>query len=243
MERCAFCGWNRKNAFGNIRFFGIPKEPGMKRIQWLYVLANRNINPKEKVKVCSVHFRSGRPSSDPSHEDFVPHLYINAPPLPEELDYIENLHRNNVKSIGVTHKIETLEQNDSCISINSGPSTIRKNSNKEPPSKKLKLESEKDEYEEVVAIDDSNSINGESEERINHHNSSNNGLENSRQDIKNEEINSNHVILQSQRMPLLNGSNAPNARRIKVQHVPKHVVEAANLQPGVSVILRKYMRQ
>ncbi|CEF70546.1 Zinc finger, C2CH-type domain-containing protein [Strongyloides ratti] len=242
MERCAFCGWNRKNAFGNIRFFGIPKEPGMKRIQWLYVLANRNINPKEKVKVCSVHFRSGRPSSDPSHEDFVPHLYINAPPLPEELDYIENLHRNNVKNIGVTHKINNSEHKDQSISGNSGPSTMRKNNNKGPPSKKLKLESDKEEYDEKDTVDDNNSMNEDSEERVNHQNHNNNGLENGNQEMKNEEINSNQEILQSQRMPLLNGSNAPNARRIKVQHVPKHVVEAANLQPGVSVILRKYLR-
>lgn len=42
-------------------------------------------------KVCSVHFRSGRPSSDPSHEDFVPHLYLNNEPPPEVLDYLESL--------------------------------------------------------------------------------------------------------------------------------------------------------
>uniref|UniRef100_A0A1I7ZUM7 THAP-type domain-containing protein n=1 Tax=Steinernema glaseri TaxID=37863 RepID=A0A1I7ZUM7_9BILA len=89
MEKCIFCGWTRKTAYPSIRFFGLPREPGMKRIQWLYVLGNREIQPKDRV--CSVHFRSGRPSSDPSHEDFVPHLYLNNEPPPEVLRYLESL--------------------------------------------------------------------------------------------------------------------------------------------------------
>lgn len=42
-------------------------------------------------QVCSVHFRQGRPSSDPSHEDFVPHLYLNQEPPPEIISYLESL--------------------------------------------------------------------------------------------------------------------------------------------------------
>ena len=38
-----------------------------------------------------MHFRQGRPSSDPSHEDFVPHLYLNQEPPPEIISYLESL--------------------------------------------------------------------------------------------------------------------------------------------------------
>uniref|UniRef100_A0A0N4ZJ92 THAP-type domain-containing protein n=1 Tax=Parastrongyloides trichosuri TaxID=131310 RepID=A0A0N4ZJ92_PARTI len=236
MERCAFCGWNRKNAFGNIRFFGIPKEPGMKRIQWLYVLDRKNVNLKEKVKVCSVHFRSGRPSSDPSHEDFVPHLYVDAPPLPEELDHIENLHKNNGKNnSSLVPKLNNSEENGTS---RAGPSPSRKNSNKQPPNKKIKLENGTECNVENGEEDDSNSIvnNTSMEDGDNH-----NLRESNSHEIKNN-LTANSSDITSP-IPIINGSVIRNQRRIKVQHVPKHVVEAANLQPGVSVILRKYIRQ
>lgn len=38
-----------------------------------------------------MHFRQGRPSSDPSHEDFVPHLFLNREPPPEVLQYLEEI--------------------------------------------------------------------------------------------------------------------------------------------------------
>ncbi|KAH7700948.1 hypothetical protein AAVH_31926, partial [Aphelenchoides avenae] len=89
MDRCIFCGWTRRSAFPSVRFFAIPKEPGLKKVQWLYVIGDKEVGPRDRV--CSVHFRSGRPSSDPSHEDFVPHLYLNKEPPPEVLDYLESL--------------------------------------------------------------------------------------------------------------------------------------------------------
>uniref|UniRef100_A0A0M3I3S3 THAP-type domain-containing protein n=1 Tax=Ascaris lumbricoides TaxID=6252 RepID=A0A0M3I3S3_ASCLU len=89
MDKCVFCGWSRRAAYPAIRFFGIPKEPGMKRVQWLYAIGNREITNKDRV--CSVHFRQGRPSSDPSHEDFVPHLFLNREPPPEVLQYLEEI--------------------------------------------------------------------------------------------------------------------------------------------------------
>ncbi|VDK61878.1 unnamed protein product [Anisakis simplex] len=89
MDKCVFCGWSRRSAYPAIRFFGIPKEPGMKRVQWLYAIGDREVTNKDRV--CSVHFRSGRPSSDPSHEDFVPHLFLNREPPPEVLQYLEEL--------------------------------------------------------------------------------------------------------------------------------------------------------
>uniref|UniRef100_A0A914HZY9 THAP-type domain-containing protein n=1 Tax=Globodera rostochiensis TaxID=31243 RepID=A0A914HZY9_GLORO len=87
MEKCIFCGSTRKSA-PNLRFFGIPKEPGLKRIQWFYVLCDREVGPKDRV--CAIHFRLGRPNSDPSHEDFVPHLHLNND-TPEYLDFLESL--------------------------------------------------------------------------------------------------------------------------------------------------------
>ena len=41
-------GSTRKSA-PNLRFFGVPKEPGLKRIQWLYILGDREIAPKDRV--------------------------------------------------------------------------------------------------------------------------------------------------------------------------------------------------
>ncbi|CAJ0561557.1 unnamed protein product, partial [Mesorhabditis spiculigera] len=90
MERCVFCGWTRKNAYASVRFFGVPKEPGLKRVQWLYAIGNREASGKHD-RVCSVHFRSGKPSSDPSHEDFAPHLYLNKEAPPEFIHYLEKL--------------------------------------------------------------------------------------------------------------------------------------------------------
>ncbi|CAD5224314.1 unnamed protein product [Bursaphelenchus okinawaensis] len=104
-EKCVFCGWNRRNAYHSVRFFCIPKEPGLKRVRWLQVFGDREISPKDRV--CSVHFRQGRPSSDPSHEDFVPHLYLNNEPPAEVLDYLESLADTNTK----LEKIATLNVN------------------------------------------------------------------------------------------------------------------------------------
>uniref|UniRef100_A0A915D7B4 THAP-type domain-containing protein n=1 Tax=Ditylenchus dipsaci TaxID=166011 RepID=A0A915D7B4_9BILA len=89
MEKCVFCGNTRKSA-PNVRFFAVPREPGLKRIQWLYVLGDKG-EQGAKNRVCGLHFRQGRPSSDPSHEDFVPHLYLNREPPEEILNYLESL--------------------------------------------------------------------------------------------------------------------------------------------------------
>ena len=85
----------------------------MKRVQWLYAIGKRvsfvslfdanlfdsyisnfdylmilsifqEIGPRDRV--CSVHFRRGKPSGDPSQEDFAPHLYLNKEP-PQEVFY------------------------------------------------------------------------------------------------------------------------------------------------------------
>jgi hypothetical protein len=49
MEKCVFCNWTRKSALPAIRFFGIPKEPGMRRMQWLYALGKREITSRDRV--------------------------------------------------------------------------------------------------------------------------------------------------------------------------------------------------
>lgn len=48
MERCVFCGNTRKSA-PLVRFFAVPKEPGLKRIQWLYALGDKEMGPKDRV--------------------------------------------------------------------------------------------------------------------------------------------------------------------------------------------------
>lgn len=44
-----FCGWNRRNAYPSVRFFCIPKEPGLKRVRWLQVFGDREISGKDRV--------------------------------------------------------------------------------------------------------------------------------------------------------------------------------------------------
>lgn len=48
MERCVFCGNTRKSA-PSVRFFAVPREPGMKRIRWLYVLGDKEMGQKDRV--------------------------------------------------------------------------------------------------------------------------------------------------------------------------------------------------
>ncbi|KAL7078060.1 hypothetical protein ACQ4LE_002582 [Meloidogyne hapla] len=88
MERCVFCGSTRKTA-PNRRFFGIPREPGLKRIHWLYVLGDRDIGPKDRV--CAAHFRQEKPSNDPSHEDYVPNLLINTNNVDGSIEFFDSI--------------------------------------------------------------------------------------------------------------------------------------------------------
>lgn len=58
MERCVFCGNTRKSA-PLVRFFAVPKEPGLKRIQWLYALGDKDMGAKDRVcfyKISNVLF-------------------------------------------------------------------------------------------------------------------------------------------------------------------------------------------
>ncbi|GMR62557.1 hypothetical protein PMAYCL1PPCAC_32752, partial [Pristionchus mayeri] len=107
MERCIFCGWNRRTAPSNVRFFMIPREPGMKQLMWMHAIDKKckaegqQYEQCPRDRVCSVHFRQGRPSSDVTHEDFVPHLYLTSEPPAEVrapysssvkvLNYLEDL--------------------------------------------------------------------------------------------------------------------------------------------------------
>uniref|UniRef100_A0A914MK74 THAP-type domain-containing protein n=1 Tax=Meloidogyne incognita TaxID=6306 RepID=A0A914MK74_MELIC len=100
MERCIFCGSTRKTA-PNRRFFGIPREPGLKRIQWLYVLGDRDVGPKDRV--CAVHFRQGKPSNDPSHEDYVPNLLMNSNNGESSLEFLDSIESAN---LGLQSKIK-----------------------------------------------------------------------------------------------------------------------------------------
>lgn len=100
MERCVFCGSTRRSN-PNLRFFGIPREPGLKRIQWLYVLGDKDIAQKDRV--CAIHFRQGKPSNDPSHEDFIPHLNLNREePAESTLQYLESL--DSIKDVNLKVK-------------------------------------------------------------------------------------------------------------------------------------------
>lgn len=51
MDKCIFCGWHHKNDDATLKFFGIPKEPGLKRVQWLQAIGDRMITPRDKVSI------------------------------------------------------------------------------------------------------------------------------------------------------------------------------------------------
>ncbi|CAI4227089.1 unnamed protein product [Auanema sp. JU1783] len=88
-DRCIFCGWNRSTCYKNIKFFGLPKEPGLKRFLWMHAVRKKVIRRHDKI--CSIHFRQGRPTNDPSHEDFIPHLFLTPEKTSSEvLSYLEN---------------------------------------------------------------------------------------------------------------------------------------------------------
>ncbi|GMS78301.1 hypothetical protein PENTCL1PPCAC_476, partial [Pristionchus entomophagus] len=155
MERCIFCGWNRRTAFPSIRFFMIPREPGMKQLMWMHAIDKKSQSeggryeqcPRDRV--CSVHFRQGRPSNDPSHEDFCPHLYLTSEPPEEVLSYLENLaeskasssggieHHVTVKNEAVTseYKAHVNPMNPSKIEVSkvSRPSILQRKRKIDPP--------------------------------------------------------------------------------------------------------------
>ncbi|VDN49688.1 unnamed protein product, partial [Gongylonema pulchrum] len=76
MEKCVFCGWYRRTDDPGVKFYAVPREPGLKRVKWLCAIGERQLTPRDKV--CSIHFRLGRPSNDPSHIDFAPHLCLDS---------------------------------------------------------------------------------------------------------------------------------------------------------------------
>lgn len=49
MEKCVFCGWYRRTSGPALRFYGIPREPGLKRVKWLCAIGDRELSPKDKV--------------------------------------------------------------------------------------------------------------------------------------------------------------------------------------------------
>ena len=48
-EQCLFCGWNRKNCWQSIRFYNIPKDPGLKKVRWLQIFGERKVTHRDRV--------------------------------------------------------------------------------------------------------------------------------------------------------------------------------------------------
>ncbi|KAK0412043.1 hypothetical protein QR680_006002 [Steinernema hermaphroditum] len=225
MEKCIFCGWTRKTAYPSIRFFGLPREPGMKRIQWLYVLGNREIQPKDRV--CSVHFRSGRPSSDPSHEDFVPHLYLNNEPPPEVLRYLESLAETKLERAAAyetphPQQPRALDASPEESAVYTEPDVIPARPSvpqKTRPSilqRRRKLPSSQESIAPLL-----------------------------RQESKKEEMISpppTPIVISDMKVVTaddVEGDSPKPLKRIKLQILEKPLVEAAGVRPGQTVIIKK----
>ena len=108
--------------------------------------------------MCSVHFRSGRPSNDPSHEDFVPHLYLSEEPPPEVMTYLDQTADKDsdcakilaadasVELIGTEPKVDNdnIDEKDDKLL----PLLPRKNRNSRPAIMQRKRKIIKDEIED-----------------------------------------------------------------------------------------------
>lgn len=216
MDKCVFCGWSRRAAYPAVRFFGIPKEPGMKRVQWLHAIGNREFTNKDRV--CSIHFRSGRPSSDPSHEDFVPHLYLNREAPPEMIHYLDRLVDNKIDdymesdykaSLSMTSVSPVLEYNRACR-----PKILKRkyrNSGTSGPSKP--------EIKQDVSEEPTQSVSTSQPAPLT------------------APTTSNGVIGRPMMVNL--SSSSGQVKRVKLQLLQRPIAEAAGIKPGQTVIIKR----
>uniref|UniRef100_A0A0R3S6P3 THAP-type domain-containing protein n=1 Tax=Elaeophora elaphi TaxID=1147741 RepID=A0A0R3S6P3_9BILA len=214
MEKCIFCGWYRRTNGPALRFYGIPREPGLKRVKWLCAIGDRELSPKDKV--CSVHFRQGRPSNDPSHEDFAPHLFLQrsiSQPVAKTLTYLESL--ANDDDFDGTPSVSRPERSERLHACK--PSILRKRrkvaSSSDEPKKTDQgtIESPQDCSEKILLSEIQ-----EMEKRP------------SKDDMPNVVMLTNPVTGMKKRM--------------KLQHLPRPFVEAVGIKPGQTVIIKRRIR-
>ncbi|VDK79234.1 unnamed protein product [Litomosoides sigmodontis] len=214
MEKCVFCGWYRRTSGPALRFYGIPREPGLKRVRWLCAIGDRELSPKDKV--CSVHFRQGRPSNDPSHEDFAPHLFLQrsiSQPVAKTLTYLESLaNDDDFDEIPSVSRLERSERLRSCK-----PSILRKR----------RKVSSSDEPKKADQGTTGNSQDCPSEKTL-------------LSEI--QEIEKRPSKDDMPNVVMFTNPLTGMKRRMKLQHLPRPFVEAVGIKPGQTVIVKRRIR-
>ncbi|CAG9532896.1 unnamed protein product [Cercopithifilaria johnstoni] len=211
MEKCVFCGWYRRTSGPALRFYGIPREPGLKRVRWLCAIGDRELSPKDKV--CSIHFRQGRPSNDPSHEDFAPHLFLQrsiSQPVAKTLTYLESLANDDdfdeMPSISRPERSERLHACKPSILRKRRKLALSSGESKGTIKNPQNYSSEKTLLPEIQEV----------EKRP------------SKDDIPNIVMFTNPVT--------------GTKKRMKLQHLPRPFVEAVGIKPGQTVIIKRRIR-
>uniref|UniRef100_A0A915Q849 Uncharacterized protein n=1 Tax=Setaria digitata TaxID=48799 RepID=A0A915Q849_9BILA len=271
MEKCVFCGWYRRSNGPALRFYGIPREPGLKRVKWLYAIGDRELSPKDKYEtqlyflidrrtstlqlkdtnseqilpnpkftegscvanifsfldclipfcnifaVCSVHFRQGRPSNDPSHEDFAPHLFLQrsvSQPVAKTLTYLESLaNDDDLDEMPSVSKLERSERLHACK-----PSILRK---------RRKIISSLDETKKVDQSTVENSQDDSSEKTM---------------QSEVPEVDKRTLKDDIPNIVMFTNPMTGMKKRMKLQHLPRPFVEAVGIKPGQTVIIKRRIR-
>ncbi|VDM93605.1 unnamed protein product, partial [Onchocerca ochengi] len=242
MEKCIFCGWYRRTNGPALRFYGIPREPGLKRVKWLCAIGDRELSPKDKV--CSVHFRQGRPSNDPSHEDFAPHLFLQrsiSQPVAKTLTYLESL--ANDDDFDEMARISNLFCFNSFGMIYVG---YRKKHVIDSPSVSRPEPSERLHACKPSILRKRRKVVSFSDETK----KTNQGTIENPQDSSSEKI----LLSETQEMEKRTSKDdMPNIvmftnpvtgmkKRMKLQHLPRAFVEAVGIKPGQTVIIKRRIR-
>ncbi|GMR56848.1 hypothetical protein PMAYCL1PPCAC_27043 [Pristionchus mayeri] len=237
MERCIFCGWNRRTAFPSVRFFTIPREPGLKQLMWMKAIDKKFDSEGARYKqspndrVCSVHFRQGRTSNDMTHEDFAPHLYLTSDPPAQVLDYLETLAESKgeekLKNIAKLDAVQgeykaRLNPMQKRIEVSkvSRPSILQRQ-RKQPDTSE---EEHQQQQEEESAAE------GEGEEEEVSPVTAPDTLASSYTD---------HSLALSVQQQ----SEDPGLRRLRLQRINRSVIETLGVRPGQVVIIKRRVRK
>uniref|UniRef100_A0A1I8ETG5 THAP-type domain-containing protein n=1 Tax=Wuchereria bancrofti TaxID=6293 RepID=A0A1I8ETG5_WUCBA len=215
MEKCIFCGWYRRTNGPTLRFYGIPREPGLKRVKWLCAIGDRELSPKDKV--CSIHFRQGRPSNDPSHEDFAPHLFLQrltTQPVAKTLTYLESLaNDDDFDEMPSVSRPERIERLHACK-----PSILRK---------RRKVVSPSDEPKKIDQGATENPQDCSSEKTLL---------------SETQEVEKKSLKDDMPNIVMFTNPVTGMKKRMKLQHLPRPFVEAVGIKPGQTVIIKRRIR-
>ena len=69
------CKSDARKKMEKVSYFRFPAKDKKKRDPWVKAVRRENWSPSNNSRVCSKHFRTGRPSKDSSHPDYKPNIF------------------------------------------------------------------------------------------------------------------------------------------------------------------------